>query len=704
MRSGQFESLLLQIIDPDGRPKRCVPLRPGLTLLGSRTGCKVRLASRRVSPVHCAIVHRPGQTVVRDLASRTGLSVNDWDAEVGALGIGDSLGIRQWRFLVTGPGSQSPPAPSAEDASDRTGPRSAIQLLAATERIELRDSTGRTLLQSQCPVVLVGRHERCDCTLSDGQASRVHAVLFHTGSGWAVADLFSANGTRLDGQTIEPRGAGPEGTPLHDGDVLGIGESHLTVRLGAEQSAEGSAAGTQVDEPAVWADELDQRAVELAGLGESLQARQHEIEAQEQALRERAISLEQEKRRTSGILAKVEATTAVLQQRSVELDGLRRDCEDVQETLEARAATLAAMERDLARRAADIERHESTAEEQRAELARLTVEARAAQAHGDAVREKEVRLAGVAEDLHAERTALDDAASDVAKRERQLSSATSALVDRASSVAQADKQLELLVQRERALHDRDIAVAADRKKLDAAAGAMAEREAELRVELQKLGEREKRVADTEKALADRQRSLEQAIESLRVERTNLAERQKQCGLDRQQIDARIRRVEQGEAAVREQMQGLRKRQTTLAAETREQNEQSERQATRRQRLKSVAGAVRKRHVAAAARESLLDRREQGLQSRESKLEQIAQATTARLDQLVKMQRDLERRAQNLEEKEARQEESAEVLRSIATTLEHLEEQLDARERAMRQGETEFNRRPRQTQPGSLRAG
>jgi len=49
---------------------------------------------------------------------------------------------------------------------------------------------------------LVGREPGCDVVVSDGSVSRKHARLERRGSGWAVVDQGSANGTFLDSQRV----------------------------------------------------------------------------------------------------------------------------------------------------------------------------------------------------------------------------------------------------------------------------------------------------------------------------------------------------------------------------------------------------------------------------------------------------------------------------------------------------------------------
>ena len=50
--------------------------------------------------------------------------------------------------------------------------------------------------------VIVGREPTCDVVVSDGSVSRKHAVVEQRGTGWAVVDQGSANGTFVDSQRV----------------------------------------------------------------------------------------------------------------------------------------------------------------------------------------------------------------------------------------------------------------------------------------------------------------------------------------------------------------------------------------------------------------------------------------------------------------------------------------------------------------------
>jgi FhaA, N-terminal domain/FHA domain len=66
----------------------------------------------------------------------------------------------------------------------------------------------------------IGRAEENDLVLPDPRASRFHAEIAHSPSGYVVRDLGSTNGTMVKGRKVRER-------LLEDGDTLLIGETEL---------------------------------------------------------------------------------------------------------------------------------------------------------------------------------------------------------------------------------------------------------------------------------------------------------------------------------------------------------------------------------------------------------------------------------------------------------------------------------------------
>ena len=74
--------------------------------------------------------------------------------------------------------------------------------------------------------VKLGRTDASDVVINDNSLSRVHASINREGDRVWVIDEGSMNGTSVNGAPVSP-----EGTPLHDGDEIYLGETTIVVHL-----------------------------------------------------------------------------------------------------------------------------------------------------------------------------------------------------------------------------------------------------------------------------------------------------------------------------------------------------------------------------------------------------------------------------------------------------------------------------------------
>ena len=75
------------------------------------------------------------------------------------------------------------------------------------------------------PSVTIGRLPECDVVVDDAGASRQHARIVRTESGFVLTDLGSTNGTMVNGEQIQEH-------VLEHGDRITIGETELEFRSG----------------------------------------------------------------------------------------------------------------------------------------------------------------------------------------------------------------------------------------------------------------------------------------------------------------------------------------------------------------------------------------------------------------------------------------------------------------------------------------
>lgn len=210
--AGGEPALALVATDAEGGHRR-IPCRRAVTLLGGRTGCKVRLSHRSVAPVHAALVHDGTRVRAVDMVTRHGTAINDLRIEQEVLQSGDMLGIDPWTFeVVIEPG----------EASAHT---STVSLEPEIEMVGLEHVESKRLLHSRRAVCIIGRRAGCDIVLNDPAVSRVHAVFFHHRGRPAVADLLSENGITVNDQPVRCRA-------LDQDDILTIGSTQFRVRIG----------------------------------------------------------------------------------------------------------------------------------------------------------------------------------------------------------------------------------------------------------------------------------------------------------------------------------------------------------------------------------------------------------------------------------------------------------------------------------------
>lgn len=196
---------------------RVFTLAEGAITIGRQEGNTIALDDRQLSRNHARVANGPDGPTITDLDSANGTYVND--QRIGTpqpLHPGDRLRLGETLLLVEGeqaaeadPGATVlVPLPQA-----RTAPIPAIR--ANLPRLIRQDTLQVYALEQ--PTTTIGRQADNTIVLTDAQVSRQHARLTVTDAGVTIADLNSANGTRVNGTPI----AGP--TPLHDGDTIQIG-------------------------------------------------------------------------------------------------------------------------------------------------------------------------------------------------------------------------------------------------------------------------------------------------------------------------------------------------------------------------------------------------------------------------------------------------------------------------------------------------
>jgi len=198
---------------------RVFALAAGAITIGRQEGNTIVIDDRQLSRGHARLANGPDGPTVTDLGSANGTFVNDQRIDAPRLlQPGDRLRLGTSVLLIEGD-------PAATAGAD---PGATVQVplpQALTAPIPaIRANLPRLLRQDTLqvyaldrPTITIGRQADNGIVLTDTQVSRQHARLTVGEGGVAIADLDSANGTRVNGTPI----AGP--TPLHDGDTIQIG-------------------------------------------------------------------------------------------------------------------------------------------------------------------------------------------------------------------------------------------------------------------------------------------------------------------------------------------------------------------------------------------------------------------------------------------------------------------------------------------------
>lgn len=217
--AGQAAPRLSLVANPGSKDELRIECRRVVTLIGSRTGCKITLSHARVAPVHAAIINNGETLLAVDLVTKSGTLLNDLKMEHEALTSGDVLTIGPWEFLV----EIQEPAPTGEADVHPFG------LDPPAELIVLEEMDKQRTLRPDREICILGRRNGCDIVIPNTSVSRVHAILFRYFGHPALFDLLSQDGTIVNDKPIGFR-------RLRNGDVLTIGDARFRVHATARSA------------------------------------------------------------------------------------------------------------------------------------------------------------------------------------------------------------------------------------------------------------------------------------------------------------------------------------------------------------------------------------------------------------------------------------------------------------------------------------
>jgi pSer/pThr/pTyr-binding forkhead associated (FHA) protein len=200
-----------------GRP---LTIRRPFALLGRGESCDVRIDDPMVSTRHAYMhIDRRGIFVV-DLATRSGLRINDVATTAGWLRPGQALEVGGRRVEIV--------SAHVDGVSSFAGPNPRSLLADAGEttlaRLSLRDEAApQTPWAVDSELLFIGRSPSCGVRV-DGEAARIHAVAVRAAENAYLVDLSGRGFLLNDRPTLGP-------TLLADGDRLRIGATRFTVHV-----------------------------------------------------------------------------------------------------------------------------------------------------------------------------------------------------------------------------------------------------------------------------------------------------------------------------------------------------------------------------------------------------------------------------------------------------------------------------------------
>ena len=145
-----------------------------------------------------------------------------------------TVGTYELRGKVEASSDPAPPHPAASAAAPAPRPAGGEDLAKTSVLARPAPSAQAVLIVGgeggrRLPVsdnAVLGRLPECDVTLDDPSVSRRHARITRKGSGWAITDLGSTNGVKVNGSRVTE-------SDLADGDRLHLGTVQLLFSVGS---------------------------------------------------------------------------------------------------------------------------------------------------------------------------------------------------------------------------------------------------------------------------------------------------------------------------------------------------------------------------------------------------------------------------------------------------------------------------------------
>jgi pSer/pThr/pTyr-binding forkhead associated (FHA) protein len=204
----------LVISDDEGKTI-IVPLVRDLITVGRQDGNTIRLTERNVSRQHARFVRDASGYRIEDLDSYNGITVNGVRIDkLSELKDGDRVGVGDYVIALraeaaAGAGARATQARNSVPAGFGAPPPARLVMVSAP-------APGAEFSMTK-PALSIGRLEELDLCISHRSISREHARVAQKGGNFEIEDLRSANGVRVNGQSVKR-------SPLRSGDIVELGQ------------------------------------------------------------------------------------------------------------------------------------------------------------------------------------------------------------------------------------------------------------------------------------------------------------------------------------------------------------------------------------------------------------------------------------------------------------------------------------------------
>jgi pSer/pThr/pTyr-binding forkhead associated (FHA) protein len=216
-------SVMKWIAITDGPEKgKTFQLKEGRISIGREEVNDIRLSDATVSREHAVILNFGSELKLVDLGSAAGTSIDGEPVAGGKVVPGDIIQVGQDEMAIVPVDSVSNVTPRSTGASDMTVVTGAApDGIGAVLVVRSGPDAGESFQLSEGDNS-VGRDASNKVILADNSVSRKHAVLRKRGDFYAIYDLDSSAGTRINEQPVE-------GIPVKTGQLLKFGSSTAVI-------------------------------------------------------------------------------------------------------------------------------------------------------------------------------------------------------------------------------------------------------------------------------------------------------------------------------------------------------------------------------------------------------------------------------------------------------------------------------------------